>query len=111
MKRLFNDHLILFCLLIFALFSWTASQAQTENSGQNSTVDVNDLIFGKRTLVPCFAEPAIKFPTSIRLLEKGLMPWRKLVTHTFGFEDYQGIFRGIAEGSEAIIKAVLTPHG
>lgn len=44
MKRLLNDHIISFCLLIFALFSWTGLQAQTENSGQDSTVDVNDLL-------------------------------------------------------------------
>ena len=42
--------------------------------GGQSTVniDINDLIFRKITLVPTFAEPAINFPISNRLLKDGL---------------------------------------
>jgi len=80
--------------------------------GGNSriTVDVNDLIFNKRALVPSFAEPAIKFPVSLKLLQRGMVDADTIITHTFKLEDYERIFKGIAEGAEPIIKAVCTPH-
>jgi len=42
--------------------------------GGKSTIniDVNDLIFRKISLIPTFAEPAINFPVSNRLLREGL---------------------------------------
>jgi len=80
--------------------------------GQSAiTLDVNDLIFNKRTLRPTFAEPAIKFPVSLKILKKGLMDAKAIVTHTFGFDNYESVFRGIVEGDQPIIKAVCTPHG
>ena len=45
------------------------------------------MIFRKITLVPTFAEPAINFPISNRLLRDGLVDASMLVTHTFGFDD------------------------
>lgn len=83
------------------------------NLGGNTgtQMDVNDLIFNKRTLKPCFAEPAIKFPVSLKLLQRGMMYWQEIITHTFRLEEHEKIFRGIVEGTEPIIKAVCTPHG
>ena len=75
------------------------------------SLDVNDLIFNKRSLIPTFAEPAIKFPVSLKLLQRGMMYWHEIITHTFRLEEHEKIFRGIAEGTEPIIKAVCTPHG
>ncbi len=81
------------------------------NLGGQSAVelDVNDLIFNKVTLRPTFAEPGIKFPTSIRLLQEGMIDAGKLVTHTFGFSETEQIMRRSSEASEPIIKAVLIP--
>ena len=73
-------------------------------------VDVNELIFNKRSLTPSFAEPAIKFPLSTSILKKGLMPADTIITDTFRLEDYQPIFQGIVQGDRPIIKAVCTPH-
>jgi len=75
------------------------------------SVDVNDLIFRKITLRPAFAEPATNFPVAIRLLRDGVVDAGALVTHTFGFEDAKGIFGGIIDGSEPIVKAVMLPNG
>lgn len=74
-------------------------------------VDVNDLIFRKITLRPTFAEPAINFPVSNRLLREGLVDARSVVTHTFGFADAGKIMGAALEGNEPIIKAVMTPNG
>jgi len=74
-------------------------------------VDINDLVFRKISLVPTFAEPAINFPVSNRLLREGLIDANALVTHTFGFDQTREILQGIIDGDEPIIKAVMVPDG
>jgi threonine dehydrogenase-like Zn-dependent dehydrogenase len=73
-------------------------------------VDINDLIFRKITLKPTFAEPAINFPVSNRLLRDGLVDASLLVTHTFGFEDAKNVLCAAVDGSQPIIKAVMLPN-
>lgn len=70
-------------------------------------VDVNDLIFRKIALVPTFAEPAINFPVSNRLLRDGLVDASVLVTHTFAFADARKVLAGIVDGSLPAVKAVM----
>jgi L-iditol 2-dehydrogenase len=72
-------------------------------------VDVNDLVFRKITLRPTFAEPAINFPVAIRLLKEGLIDSKKLVTHTFGFNEAKSMMQAIIDGSKPVIKAVMVP--
>ncbi len=74
-------------------------------------VDINDLIFRKITLRPTFAEPAINFPVSTRLLKEGLVDAGTLVTHTFGFAAARDVMGAVIDGSRPIIKAVLLPDG
>jgi L-iditol 2-dehydrogenase len=74
-------------------------------------VDINELVFNKISLVPTFAEPAINFPVSNRLLREGLVDAKKLVSHTFGFDETKQTLEAIIDGSEPIIKAVMTPNG
>ncbi|MBN1853160.1 MAG: alcohol dehydrogenase catalytic domain-containing protein [Pirellulales bacterium] len=80
--------------------------------GRNQVkVDVNDLIFRKITLIPTFAEPAINFPISNRLLRDGYVDAQALITHTFAFHQTRDVMEGIINGSQPIIKAVLLPGG
>jgi len=80
--------------------------------GQSAvSIDINDLIFRKITLVPTFAEPAINFPISNRLLKDGLVDASKIVTHTFGFDDAVAMITANVDGSLPIIKAVMLPNG
>ncbi|MHB0958423.1 MAG: zinc-dependent alcohol dehydrogenase [Pirellulaceae bacterium] len=72
-------------------------------------IDVNDLIFRKISLIPTFAEPAINFPISNRLLRDGLVDAQSLITHTFPLGQTQEVMRSIIEGSQPIIKAVMVP--
>ncbi|MCA1809146.1 MAG: zinc-binding dehydrogenase [Kiritimatiellia bacterium] len=74
-------------------------------------VDVNDLIFRKITLRPAFAEPAINFPVSNRLLRDGLVDGSKLITHTFGFDNARETLQANVDGSQPIVKAVMLPNG
>jgi L-iditol 2-dehydrogenase len=73
-------------------------------------LDVNDMIFRKITLRPAFAEPAINFPVSNRLLRDGLVDASLLVTHCFGFDEARGVMGAVIDGSQPIIKAVMVPH-
>lgn len=74
-------------------------------------LDVNDLIFRKITLRPTFAEPAINFPTTLRLLRDGLVDAKAIVTHTFSFDEAKGVMNNIIDGSQPIVKAVMLPNG
>jgi threonine dehydrogenase-like Zn-dependent dehydrogenase len=74
-------------------------------------LDVNDMIFRKITLRPTFAEPAINFPISNRLLREGVVDAGLLTNHTFGFADAKDTFKAIIDGTKPIIKAVMLPNG
>ena len=74
-------------------------------------VDINDMIFRKITLKPAFAEPAINFPISNRLLRDGLINASDLVSTTFGFDDAKAVMGAVVDGSQPIIKAVMLPNG
>ena len=72
-------------------------------------VDINDMIFRKITLRPAFAEPAINFPVSMRLLREGTVDAGALITHTFGFDEAKATLSAIIDGSKPIVKAVMLP--
>jgi threonine dehydrogenase-like Zn-dependent dehydrogenase len=74
-------------------------------------IDINDLIFRKISLIPTFAEPAINFPVSIRLLRDGLIDAASLVTDTFGWDEARNVMEGIIDGSRPTVKAVMLPNG
>jgi L-iditol 2-dehydrogenase len=80
--------------------------------GRNTiSLDVNDMIFRKISLIPTFAEPAINFPVANRLLQDGLIDARLLITHTFGFDKARETMAGIVNGTLPAIKAVMLPNG
>jgi threonine dehydrogenase-like Zn-dependent dehydrogenase len=80
--------------------------------GKNAiSIDINDLVFRKISLIPTFAEPAINFPVANRLLREGLVDPNLLVSHLFGFNETEDIMKAIIDGTEPIIKAVMLPHG
>jgi len=74
-------------------------------------LDVNDLILVKITPRPIFAEPALDFPSSLRLLQQGLVDPGMLVTHTFGFAGATEILGSIIDESKPIMKAAMLPNG
>ena len=80
--------------------------------GQSTiSVDINDLVFRKISLIPTFAEPAINFPVSNRLLRDGLVDASALISHTFGFDQTKEIMEAVIDGTQPVIKAVMLPHG
>lgn len=75
------------------------------------TVDVNDLIFRKISLIPTFAEPAINFPVSNRLLYEGLIDYRKIINRTFKLEEAHDVMEAVIDGSQPIIKPAMVAEG
>ncbi|MEA4890330.1 MAG: alcohol dehydrogenase catalytic domain-containing protein [Clostridiaceae bacterium] len=72
-------------------------------------LSVNELIFNKMTLTTTFAEPALMFPTAIKLLSQGLIDAQSIITHTFTFAEAKDLIKRSFSGEEAMIKAVLIP--
>jgi L-iditol 2-dehydrogenase len=73
-------------------------------------LSINDLIFNKISLIPTFAEPALRFPDAVKLISSGAIDAGKLITHTFSFDEAADIIRKSSSGEEGIIKAVLLPE-
>lgn len=74
-------------------------------------LDVNDMVFRKISLVPTFAEPAINFPISNKLLKDGVIDAKALINVTFGFDDAKDVMTSLVDGSKPFIKAVMLPNG
>jgi L-iditol 2-dehydrogenase len=80
--------------------------------GRNTiSLDVNDMIFRKISLIPTFAEPAINFPIANKLLKEGRVDAQLLITHTFGLDEARATMSGIVNGTLPAIKAVMLPNG
>ncbi len=79
-------------------------------AGENCiNFDVNAAIFNKTTLKPCFAEPAIHFPTATELIRKGMIDASLFQTHTFRPDQAQEVLTATLEGSLPVIKPVFIP--
>ena len=70
-------------------------------------VDINELVFNKISLIPTFAEPAINFPISNRLLRDGLVDASALITHRFGYDEAKATMESIIDGTAPVVKAVM----
>ncbi len=94
----------------FARFGGTVSFIGIHLGGKSRVeLDVNELIFNKISLIPCFAEPALGFPETLRLLREKLVDASQFITTTFDFPEAAEVFRKSDSGQEPIIKAVLVP--
>jgi threonine dehydrogenase-like Zn-dependent dehydrogenase len=70
---------------------------------------VNELIFNKVSLIPTFAEPAQGFPQTIRLLQQKLVDPELIISHTFGFNDAEEMFRKNESAEHPVLKPVFVP--
>ena len=74
------------------------------------TLDINNIVFRKISLIPTFAEPAINFPVANRLLKDGVIDADMFVSHRFGFDEAPDTLKSIAKADIPAIKAVMLPH-
>ena len=97
--------------LQYSRFGGTVSFIGIDLGGKSSVeVDINELIFNKISLIPTFAEPAQNFPQTIDLLRNKMVDASKIISHTFGFNKAEDIFRRSDSGEEPVLKAVFIPE-
>lgn len=79
------------------------------NLGGKSVVniDINGLIFNKHTITPVLAEPAIRFPMSIKFLQNKVVCASNIITHTFGFENAEEVLKLTRDHNTPMIKAAF----
>ncbi len=92
----------------FAKYGGVVSYIGIDLGGNNKVeIDVNELIFNKKSLIPTFAEPAQNFPDAINIIEGGMLDTSLLVSTVFKIEDSETIFKNIESRDFPIIKAVM----
>ncbi len=76
------------------------------DASRNVTVDLDDLILQKKRLIPVLTEPSLYFPKCARLIEEGIIPTGKLLTHQIQLTDI-GKFCSVYQKDEAVIKGII----
>lgn len=71
-----------------------------------ATVDVDDMVFGKKNLLTMLAEPACYFPQCVELIRQGTLPVEKLLTHTIRLTDVEG-FRDLYDNDREVVKGIV----
>lgn len=70
-------------------------------------IDVNDMVFNKKQLLTSIAEPAVKFPQSIRLIESGRIDAGRVVTHRLAIDEADKLKELYGQDSPAIKTLIL----
>lgn len=76
--------------------------------GGQVTLDVDELILQKKSIVPMLSEPALQFPLSVELLRRGVVPVERLLTHQVPLEAPAAL-RRVFQEDPLVIKAVVIP--
>lgn len=71
--------------------------------------DANDFHFRKLQLRASFASPAIYFPAVLRLLNAGIIPGKKLVSHVFRLEQIADAMITCRDRKSEVLKVVVKP--
>jgi len=58
----------------------------TLSGGALANIDVNEMVMNKKSLITSLAEPAVNFPLSIRLIARGGIDVRQIITHQLPLE-------------------------
>jgi L-iditol 2-dehydrogenase len=78
-------------------------------TGGEVTFDVNAFHFKKLQLRASHAIPNHYFPMALDLLARRAVEPDRLLTHTFGLDDYAAAFRTLADPEQPAIKVVVVP--
>jgi threonine dehydrogenase-like Zn-dependent dehydrogenase len=70
-------------------------------------IDINHMIFNKKSLIGTIAEPALYFPVALKLIQSGMVDVGKIITNVVKVTDYPKLETLYAWDSFAI-KSVLT---
>ena len=78
----------------------------TLSDGAQVEIDVNDMVMNKKSLITSLAEPAVNFPLSIKLIERGDIDVKKIITHQLPLSGSDGL-KTLYGADAAAIKTVM----
>jgi L-iditol 2-dehydrogenase len=76
----------------------------------NVTLDLDAFHFRKLQLRASMASPALYFPAVIALIQNGVIPAERLISHRFCLADIKEAMRVCREDRENVVKVVVTPR-
>ena len=80
----------------------------TFGEGDRASLDVNAMVFQKKSLLTSIAEPAISFPLSLQLIRSGRIDAMRLVTHTLPLSQAEKL-KNLYDKDSPAIKTVIIP--
>ncbi len=78
----------------------------TLSGGASVEIDVNDMVMNKKSLITSLAEPAVNFPLSIKLIERGDIDVNQIITHQLPLSQADGL-KALYGADAAAIKTVM----
>lgn len=82
----------------------------TLSGGASAAIDVNDMVMNKKSLLTSLAEPAVNFPLSLRLIGRGDIDVKQIITHRLPLQEADGL-RALYGADAAAIKTVMLCGG
>lgn len=80
----------------------------TFGEGNMASLDVNAMVFQKKSLLTSIAEPAMSFPLSLQLIRSGRIDVKRLVTHTLPLSQAEKL-KALYDKDSPAIKTVIIP--
>ena len=72
-----------------------------------ATLNISDMVFGKKQLLTSLAEPAENFPLSIELIRSGRVDAGRIITHQLALDDYAQLAELYGRDAAAIKTVML----
>lgn len=76
------------------------------DASANIKLNMDDLILQKKSIFPVLTEPASLFPRCIELIERGVIPTEKLLTHQIPLGDLRK-FQTVYTEDEPVVKGII----
>lgn len=78
----------------------------TLSDGAHSNIDINHMVMNKKSLITSLAEPAVNFPLSLQLIERGRIDVAAIITHRLSLDE-AGALESLYGRDAAAIKTVM----
>ena len=80
----------------------------TFGEGHSASINVNDMVFSKKSLLTSISEPGLHFPLALTLIRSGRIDVRRAVTHQLPLEE-AGALRELYAKDAPAVKTVILP--
>lgn len=80
----------------------------TFGEDHSALIDVNNMVFNKKSLLTSIAEPGLRFPLALSLIRSGRIDVRRIITHQLLLEGAQAL-RQLYDQDAPAVKTVILP--